>query len=826
MNQGNQDEVFAEVWLPLALPKALTYSFPAADAPVPGGRVIVPLKGAKLYTGFVWKTGIEKPEGYKPRSAADTIDNEPYLDSTRMKFLEWMAGYYCCSIGEVLLAAVPSAHRLSSESQVQLHPDFDFKAEDFSGPEAWLFQNLKKQKKLPLSEIVKALGSGASWLKKIRQFQAEGKVLVFDELVEVYKPRTKTFITLAELHRGEEALDELFLKLEKKPEEEAFLLSFLNKTRFSVEAEKEGWKIAREDLALDENGKKILARLLKRGIFILEKQKVQAFGNYIPDQAEQPVLSEEQSKAFDKIQGIFETGKTCLLMGVTGSGKTEIYINLISKTLAEGKQCLFLLPEIAITVQIVARLRKVFGEAMGVYHSRASLPEKMEVWEGLRDGRLNLVIGVRSSVFLPFRNLGLLIADEEHDASYKQTEPAPRYHGRDSGIVLAGLHGAKVLLGSATPSVESYYKASSGKWEMVLLENRFGDSKMPEIRFTDMKVAAKTLRIRLDISEDVLDGFCHAKEAGHQSILFQNRRGYAPYMECQDCGWVPYCPSCDVSLTLHQSKYSLSCHYCGHKTDVPAFCHACGSVNMKSQGYGTEKLEESLVQLLPGIQVARMDQDTTQSRKSFDQILLEMANGKTDILVGTQMVTKGLDFENVTFVAVFDVDRVLHYPDFRANERTFQLLSQIAGRAGRRKVQGHVLIQTRNPAHPVLRMVAARENHRFYQEEIQHRKDFGFPPFSRMIRVTSRHPEEKNALLAAETFTKAITKSLGSGMVFGPETPVIARLRNQYIFHISIKIPETASLQFVKSVIIGNIRWMESQKEHRGIQWICDVDPN
>jgi primosomal protein N' (replication factor Y) len=463
---------------------------------------------------------------------------------------------------------------------------------------------------------------------------------------------------------------------------------------------------------------------------------------------------------------------------------------------------------------------------MGVYHSRANLQEKMEVWEGLRSGRLNLVIGVRSSVFLPFRDLGLLVVDEEHDASYKQTEPSPRYQGRDAAIYLASLHQSSILLGSATPSVESFYKAESGRWKLIKLLTRFGDSRLPEIGFVDMRLAAKLLRIRLDISEDVLEGFQKTKDAGRQSILFQNRRGYAPFMECQDCGWVPYCPSCDVSLTLHQAKKALSCHYCGHHVEMVHNCHACGSVKMLAQGYGTEKLEESLEQLLPGFRIARMDQDSTQSKKAFDNLLQGMARGNTDVLVGTQMVTKGLDFENVTFVAVFDVDRMLHYPDFRANERTFQLLSQIAGRSGRRQDQGRVLIQTRNPGHPVLKLVAEGDSNRFYQEEVGHRKDFGFPPFSRLIRITARHKEEQAALTAARQLESALSKNLDKSWISGPETPVIPRLRNQYIFHISLKIPEGNALGYVKTVVLENIRWMEGTKDHPGLQWLVDVDPN
>ena len=817
-------EIYALVHLPLAIPRALTYAFPASEKPVPGARVLVPLKGSKLYTGFVWETGLAKPQEYKPRSIAELIDkDQPYLDNRKIRFLDWMASYYACTVGEVLLAAVPAAHRLSSESIVQIHPDFQWDPAELNDEEFRLFQLLGKKGKVSLSELLKYFGGGPSWVRRIRQLQADGKVLVLDELVPFFKPKTRNVLVLSEQFTEEEALDQLFLKLEKKPEEEALLLKFLQKTRFS--GNNQSNEIDPAALAETESEKKVLTRLQRRGIFKTEKKRVDFFSQPNSESITGPGLSTDQEVALKEIQEAFAAEKTCLLMGVTGSGKTEIYIQLITEILRNEKQCLLLLPEIAITVQMVSRLQMVFGNSMAVYHSRTSLQEKMAVWEGMAEGKLRLVIGVRSSVFLPFRDLGLVIIDEEHDSSYKQAEPSPRYHGRDAAIYLASLHRCRVLLGSATPSVESYFKAESGKWKMVRLLKRFGESTLPEIGFVDMRLAARMLRVRLDISEDVLEGFKHAKEAGKQSILFQNRRGYAPFMECQDCGWVPYCPACDVSLTLHQAKKVLSCHYCGHQTEMISHCHACGSVQLQAQGYGTEKLEESLEHLLPGFRIARMDQDSTQTRRAFELLLEGMARGNTDLLVGTQMVTKGLDFENVTFVAVFDIDRMLHYPDFRAGERAFQLLSQIAGRAGRRKIQGKVLIQTRNPWHPVLKMVAQNQSEEFYREEIQHRKNFGFPPFSRIIRVTARHKEEKTAFSAARQLEMVLSKSLEKSWLSGPETPVIPRLRNQYIFHISLKIPDGGPLSFVKTVITESIRWMEGKKDHPGTQWLVDVDP-
>ena len=816
-------EYLLDVWLPLALPKSLTYKFVSAEEPLPGMRVVVPLKGKKLYTAFIWKVHQSLPVSYEVKHLLEITDETPFLTEERMRYLEWMAQYYCCTLGEVLAAAIPSPFRLSSESYIQIHPDLNWQKEDWDSEEHFIFASLQKNPKMALSDLLKALGNMSRWMKKIRQWQSEAKILIFDELMDRYRPRTETFISLHPNFRTDGALDALFSELSDKPQEESLMLKFLSKTRFGQLGD-QGWHLKKENLQLSENEKKTLTKLSKKGILVIEKEKFNPYAGLISKEFIRPNLSDAQNQAILEIEEGHSENKVVLLMGVTGSGKTEIYINLITNHLEQGKQCLLMLPEIAISVQMVSRLKQVFGEDLGVYHSKATLPERMEVWEGVQSGKLKLVIGVRSSVFLPFQNLGLLIADEEHDSSYKQSEPAPRYHGRDAGIYLAHQHKAKVLLGSATPSTESYYKAKYGKWRLVKLTERFGGALLPDIQYVDMKLAERTLQVKLDFSSAVISQLETTKAAGKQSIVFQNRRGYAPYLQCKDCGWIPYCPSCDVSLTYHQAKRSLNCHYCGHQTDVPRQCMACGSVQLQTFGYGTEKLEESLQMLLPDLRIARMDQDTTQSRKSFENVLARMRNQDLDILLGTQMVTKGLDFENVTFVAVFDVDRVLHYPDFRANERTFQLLSQISGRAGRRQEKGLVMIQTSKPYHPIYSMVAKGENILFYEQEILHRKDFVYPPFANLIKVTSRHVKQEITRQAIELLAVNLRKKLGTDMVLGPEEPVIARLRNQFIFNILLKIPLSISAQKVKEILHEELKIVQTEKELASVQWIVDVD--
>lgn len=816
-----------EVWLPLALPKPLTYSVPGDDLVKPGFRVIVPLKGKKLYTGFVWKVVETVTGAFEPRPVIEVVDKVPFLSPIRMKFLEWMASYYLCSIGEVLTAAIPSSFRASSESYAQIHPDYEWEVSEAESEWFWLFTALNKNKKLALSDVAKAIGPGKNWMKIVRRFQEEGKILLFDELSDHYRPRTQIWLEVAEKFRSDDALDALFASLESKPEEETLLLRFLSKTRFTENGDG-AWQLMKEDFSVNEKEKKTLDKLIRKGILERKRKKADPFGaaQDLGSAINLPELSLAQESALDKIRSGIRSQKPVLLMGITGSGKTELYIHLIREKLAEQQQCLLLLPEIAITVHIVHRLRKIFGEYMGVYHSRATPTERLEVWEGVESGKLKVVVGARSALFLPWQNPGLLLVDEEHDSSYKQQDPAPRYHGRDAGIFLFSLWKAAVVLGSATPSVESYFKARSGKWELVRLFHRFGEAQLPEIRYVDMKMAERTLNVKLDMATEVLDQFRINKEHGRQSILFQNRRGYAPYMQCKDCDWIPYCPSCDVSLTLHQSKKSLNCHYCGYQSDIPGHCFSCGSVQLESHGYGTEKLEESLELLFPDFKVARMDQDTTQSRKSYEQLLRRMANGEIDVLVGTQMVTKGLDFESVTFVSVFDVDRILFYPDYRANERAYQLLTQISGRAGRRAERGLVLVQTRKPNHSVYQLVQEGDPEAFYEMEITHRETFEFPPFCRLIRLTARHKEELTARTAIEVLAKDLRKKLGDHLVLGPEAPAIARIRNLYLFQLMIKVPENSSLRWVKEVILTDLRWIQSLPDFRAVQWIPDVDPN
>lgn len=823
-SEYSQNYLKVEVWLPIPINRPLSYVYEGESRVLPGARVVVPLKGKKLLTGIVWATSTLESREEKFKPVMEVLDEEPFIPEIRRQFLSWLSHYYGCSLGEVLLAGIPAPFRPGSESYLHILPDFAWEEENLTSEELWVFRQLKKKGKLPVAELLGGFSSNNSGLKLIRKWQEEHRILILDELIEKFPVRSTWFIGINESFRSEAGLDALFLGLEGKPDEEGLMLRLLSLSKTNP-AEDGEWMIPKESFSLNPLEKRVLARLKRRGIVCTEKRKVLPFFDKSGQENEIPPLSKVQNQAYQEVLEGFESQKPVLLMGVTGSGKTEIYMHLISSFLEKELQVLLLLPEIGITIQMVNRLRQVFGSSMAVYHSKTSVSEKLEVWNGLESGQIRFVIGVRSAVFLPLENLGLVIVDEEHDSSYKQAEPAPRYHGRDAAIYLAHLHGASVLMGSATPAVESFHHAQSGKWHFVKLLERYGNAVLPEIRFVDTRKAQRALNMKLDFSVEVLENLERIHSEGKQAIVFQNRRGYAPYLECGDCGWIPYCPYCDVSLTYHQSRHSLNCHYCGHHTESPRQCHDCGSVNLQTPGYGTEKLEESLGQLIPQLRIARMDQDTTSSRKTYELMLNRMQHGEIDVLIGTQMVTKGLDFENVTLVAVFDVDRVLHYPEFKANERTFQLLSQIAGRAGRREKQGLVLVQTHVPHHPLYRMVAQNEIMSFYEIEVEHRKRYGYPPFSRLIKVVARNPDQQLAYSGIEILARRLKKSLGESMILGPEAPVIPRLRNQFIFHLFLKVLPAFSPTRVKEVLLAEIQLLQSEKDCKKIQWIVDVDP-
>lgn len=820
--------LFAEILLPVPIPKLFTYRVPAAlnDHLKTGQRAIVQFGDRKILTGLIITIHQEPPREYEAKYILEILDEFPVITDIQLKFFQWMADYYMCTLGEVMNASLPAGLKLSSESMVQLHPAFNLEESDhaFSEKELMLLKRLEHDT-LSYTEIAKFLG--VKYIYSIlKSLTGKNAIVLFEEVKEKFKPKTEKRIRLAAAFNNEEALEKLFQTLATKPKQEAVLLKYLQEVPVLHDVSKNKTGISKKDLIVEDISESSAATLLKNGILEEFEIVIPRFG-FDDSQAPPPMLlSEEQELAQSAIFKSFESNNITLLHGITGSGKTEIYINLIKKALDSHSQVLYLLPEIALTTQIVQRLKKVFGSSMGVYHSKFSDNERVEVWNGILNGNLKFVVGVRSSVFLPFDNLGLIIVDEEHDASYKQQEPAPRYNARDASLIMAQLHHAKVVLGSATPSVETFYHATQNKYGLVKLHKRFGEAQLPQIVLADMGEERKRKTVKGEFSGLLLKNIEDALSKKEQVIIFQNRRGYSPMVHCEDCGWVPKCVNCAVSLTYHQYKHSLVCHYCGYKDELPSRCPVCTSARITTVGYGTEKLEEELKLYFPDAQVQRMDLDTTRSKTGYETIIEQFEKGETDILVGTQMVTKGLDFNSVSLVGIFNADRMMHFPDFRSFERAFQLIVQVSGRAGRRDKQGKVIIQTSNPEHSILQYILSNRYEEFYRTELSDRQQHMYPPFGRLIELTIKHIDKKITRDASLALADALQRDLKGVKILGPAEPMVSKIRNQFLMSILIKIPRgKTDLVQTKGILQQNIDRLLQEKPFRAVRVIADVDP-
>jgi primosomal protein N' (replication factor Y) len=724
--------------------------------------------------------------------------------------------------------AVPSGLKLSSQSRVQLHPNFSLESseESFNEKEALLIRTLEEQDSLTYAEVEELMGQ-KSLYQLFKNLIAKEAILLFEEVKEKYKPKTLRKVRLAPgLVNERDDLEALFRVLEATPKQLQVLQKYLQLVPVLKNPEKNSSGILKSQLVDQDVSPSSVRTLIKNGVLEQFEETVARFDLSDAQTDVQIKLTTEQQQVKAEILNHFESKDTVLLHGITGSGKTELYISLIEDALAQGDEVLLLLPEIALTTQIVNRLKRVFGSQMGVYHSRFSDNERVEVWQGVLSGSFPLVVGVRSSVFLPFKHLGLIIIDEEHEASYKQYDPAPRYYARDTALVLAQLHHAKTLLGSATPSVESYYHAQQNKYGLVKMMHRYGTAQLPKIQLADTRVAKRDKVMKAMFTPELTQSLQSVLEKKQQAIIFQNRRGYAPYLTCEECNWIPKCENCAVSLTYHMYSNELKCHYCGFQAYVPTACPACGSSKVHTVGHGTEKLEESIRLIMPGAEVRRMDLDTTRRKNSYQELLNEFEERKVDVLVGTQMVSKGLDFEGVTLVGIFDADRMIHYPDYRSYERAYQMLTQVAGRAGRSKEAGKVIIQTANVEQPILHKVIVGDYEAFYTEEIRERERYNYPPFSRLVRLTVRHKEKAVAEQAAAALTKQLAAKLDAQRVLGPEEPLIGRIRGLYLFNITIKLERLGlDVPAIKAYLQQAVESLLKVKEYKKASVIADVDP-
>jgi primosomal protein N' (replication factor Y) len=822
----NLSTYFVDAILPLPIPKLFTYRVPRElnDELHVGSRIVVPFGKTKILTGIIYAVHEHPPKDYEARYIVDILDTDPTLNATQLKFYRWMANYYMCTLGEVLQAALPSGLKIDTTSLVQRNPYFEAEQHVLSIEEQLVMEQLAEDSAVESAQLADLVGH-KNIAKVLRILVAKEAILVIDHVREKFTPKTKKFLRLtAEVADSESKLEEIVNQLEKKPKQLEVVLAYLREVPLLENPSANDDGMAKEEILLAGVSASSIQTLVKNQVFEQFNKEISRFEKITTSKREIE-LEPEQVQAKTALLEWFAEKDIALLHGITGSGKTEIYIDLIRESINNGHQVLYILPEIALTSQIVSRLKHVFGNEMGVYHSKYSANERVEVWQGLAKGEINLIVGVRSSVFLPFADLGLVIIDEEHEPSFKQFDPAPRYHARDSALMLANMHGAKSILGTATPSMESYYLAEKGHYGYVRLDKRYGESQLPVIKTIDLARAKKTKKIKGNFSDELITAIQNALNDDQQVIVFQNRRGYAPFLSCDTCSWVPQCPHCDVSLTYHQYNSELRCHYCGYKTPMLSTCSACGSHNLKTVSFGTEQLEEEIRTYIPDIAVARLDFDTTKGKTSHQRIIDDFDSGKTRILVGTQMVAKGLDFANVGLVAIIDLDKMLHFPDFRSVERTFQLAIQVAGRAGRSKLKGQVLIQTYNPDQAVIYPILHQKYEDFYRTEIEERRLFNYPPYTRLIKLTIRDRENQLAAAASAKLYQLLIDMLGETMLLGPVIPVISKIRDRYLREIFLKIGRQKDIAGIKKTVAKCIHELHSEKDFKKTDIIIDVDP-
>ncbi len=819
--------LYAEVILPLPLFGTFTYSIPTTleGKAAVGHRVIVPFGRKKYYTGIIESITPVAPEEFEVKDISSVLDPWPVVKHPQLKLWEWIAEYYLCTAGDVYKAAVPAGLKVESETFIELNPDYEeIPDARMTDREAIIMQSLDHNGKMTPAEISKKTGLNS--IESTISSMVERRMLIIAEkLIERYRPKKETLVRLAVDRNDNEAMHKVFDAVKGAKKQEMMLITLLDNLNKRQQQQLPP-EVPRQHL-LEQSGLSpaILAALASKGIVEIFTREINRFNYTGTEQGELPKLSAPQSEALDSIHRMFIDKNVTLLHGVTSSGKTEIYIHLIDYILKKGSQALYLVPEIALTTQLTRRLQKVFGKRVIIYHSKFSDNERVDIWKRmLHDPSPCVVIGARSSLFLPFSRLGLVIVDEEHESSYKQFDPAPRYNARDCAIVLASMHGAKTLLGSATPAIETYYKALNGRYGLVTLSERYEGVQLPLIEIVDLNDERRRGRISGPMSARLAMMSREAVKGGEQVILFHNRRGFAPVVVCKQCGYVPKCQNCDVSLTYHRKAGEMVCHYCGATYKLPTICPACKEPAIEVYGYGTERIEEIAESSFPGARIMRMDLDTTRNKDSYLNIINDFSLGKADILVGTQMVTKGLDFERVSLVGILNADNLINFPDFRASERAFNMLEQVAGRAGRRNKRGLVIVQTSQPAHPILSYIQAHNYEGFYEHELEERRRYGYPPFTRVINIYLKHRDEDLLIKAAAGYAETLRHLFGN-RILGPDEPHIARIQSLYIRKIMLKVEIQASMSKVKAILRSVYEAQMADKSLRSLVVYYDVDP-
>ncbi|MBR9758089.1 MAG: primosomal protein N' [Algicola sp.] len=813
---------FIDVILPIPVPNTFTYLVSPAEAQflAPGIRVSVPFGKTKIYTALVYQIHNTPPEVYEAKEIHQILDDTPIVTKQQLEFWHWIAAYYMCAVGEVMRAALPNAFLLESETVIRLKQGEAFNAHDLKDDEFLIYEALQHQSSLSIHEVSHILDRKNA-LPVIKRLLDGHVVDVQEEVYEKYKPKLVRYVKFPERLQTEAALRAVLDELNRAPKQREVVLAL-----FSLLAKSQNPIKLKQLTEASKASPAIIKALIDKDIFeayYLQMDRVQFTGE---KSADIKTLNPQQKQALQEINQAFSAQRPVLLHGVTSSGKTEVYVKLIQEILAQKSgQVLFLVPEIALTTQLVNRLQGYFGEEVAVFHSKYSTNERVEVWNQVLEGspKARIILGARSAVLLPFNDLRLIVVDEEHEQSYKQFDPAPRYHARDAAIVLARMFKAHILMGSATPSLESYYNVQQHKYALVALKTRYNNVLMPEIELIDIKDKHKRKRMTGHFSDRLIEAMEEAFKAGFQVILFQNRRGFSPIVECVSCGHSPQCPNCDVSLTYHKFKGQLRCHYCGYYAVMPKTCEACGSPEVDTKGFGTEQVEKEIQELFPEVKVGRMDLDTTRGKYGYEKIITAFEQQELDVLVGTQMLTKGLDFRHVKLVGIMNADNMLNFPDFRAHERSFQLMLQVSGRAGRTKERGKVLIQTYNPNHNILQQVSTNAYDEMFKEQMDDRHNFKYPPVYRLIKITFKHRNYNKVNEGADWYAKSL-RMVFKAHVLGPVFPPVSRIRNQYIKHILVKIPPGQSLAKTKEAIVKINNSFMSVKVFRSVRVILNVD--
>lgn len=815
-------EYFVDVALAIPLEKLFTYSISKEEADFikPGMRIAVPFGKKKIYTAIAIQVHTNPPTAYEAKSIELILDETPLINTIQLEHWQWLANYYMCTFGEVVKAALPKAFLLESETIIVPNSEIAVNESELTDNEFLIYEALENQNSLSIQDIIQ-ITDRKQVLPIVNSLLAKNVIQVHERIYEEYKPKMIRHVKFSSLYASDEALQDLLDELSRAPKQREAVLHL-----FQLQAGKGNAIKVSELVQKSGCSSAIIKSLIDKNVFEeLQIRTDRVVFNQINFKSREFELSAHQLQAFNTIKEGFKANKPVLLYGVTSSGKTEVYFELITEAINRGEQVLYLLPEIALTSQLISRLQEHFGEKVAVYHSKYSVNERVEVWNNVlhQKQKAQITIGARSSLFLPFSNLGLLIVDEEHESSFKQFDPAPRYHARDAALVLAKLHKAQCLLGSATPSIESYKNAKDGKYHLAKMTERFGNVLMPKIELIDIKEATRKKKMKGHFSELLLEQMWNALNEKEQLILFQNRRGFAPVVECTTCGHSERCPNCDVSLTYHQYKKQLRCHYCGYHELLGVSCKACGNNTLETQGFGTEQIEQELQNLFPEAKTGRMDLDTTRGKYGYQKIIKAFENHEIDILVGTQMITKGLDFRNVGMVGIMNADTLLNFPDYRAHEKSYQLLTQVAGRAGRTEKQGKVFIQTYNPFHKILQQVSTNSFEEMFNEQLYEREQFLYPPKVRILKITLKSKDYNRLNEGAIWLAKSLRTVFGS-WVLGPEPPVVSRIKRDYLNNIIIKIPAGNSVSKAKKSIKKVQNSFDAIGVFKNIRLVYNVD--